>query len=168
MEEEFRRRRSISKDKIIFTRENRRKNSRTWKLQNQVVEKKEKKTVYSVSSSQNDDIRLFVLESISAFPFFNCFLNLQKRSSKVKKHMSQRYLLYRGIPKFLAIFSIKKMENGFFQRINRHFIVQTIHRRIDDSLREQRPNLGTALIQRYDSLTLYRLYDVTSLESIIR
>lgn len=82
--------------------------------------------------------------------------------------MFQRYLLYRGIPKFLAIFSIKKMENGFFQRINRRFIVQTIHRRIDDSLREQRPNLGTALIQRYDPLTLYRLYDVTSLESIIR
>lgn len=165
MEEEFRRRRSISKDKIIFTRENRRKNSRTWKLQNQVVEKKEKKTVYSVSSSQNDDIRLFVLESISAFPFFNCFLNLQKRSSKVKKHMFQRYLLYRGIPKFLAIFSIKNWKTVFS---NRRFIVQTIHRRIDDSLREQRPNLGTALIQRYDSLTLYRLYDVTSLESIIR
>lgn len=165
MEEEFRRRRSISKDKIIFTRENRRKNSRTWKLQNQVVEKKEKKTVYSVSSSQNDDIRLFVLESISAFPFFNCFLNLQKRSSKVKKHMFQRYLLYRGIPKFLAIFSIKNWKTVFS---NRRFIVQTIHRRIDDSLREQRPNLGTALIQRYDPLTLYRLYDVTSLESIIR
>lgn len=165
MEEEFRRRRSISKDKIIFTRENRRKNSRTWKLQNQVVEKKEKKTVYSVSSSQNDDIRLFVLESISAFPFFNCFLNLQKRSSKVKKHMFQRYLLYRGIPKFLAIFSIKDWKTVFS---NRRFIVQTIHRRIDDSLREQRPNLGTALIQRYDPLTLYRLYDVTSLESIIR
>lgn len=165
MEEEFRRRRSISKDKIIFTRENRRKNSRTWKLQNQVVEKKEKKTVYSVSSSQNDDIRLFVLESMSAFPFFNCFLNLQKRSSKVKKHMFQRYLLYRGIPKFLAIFSIKDWKTVFS---NRRFIVQTIHRRIDDSLREQRPNLGTALIQRYDPLTLYRLYDVTSLESIIR
>lgn len=165
MEEEFRRRRSISKDKIIFTRENRRKNSRTWKLQNQVVEKKEKKTVYSVSSSQNDDIRLFVLESIFAFPFFNCFLNLQKRSSKVKKHMFQRYLLYRGIPKFLAIFSIKNWKTVFS---NRRFIVQTIHRRIDDSLREQRPNLGTALIQRYDPLTLYRLYDVTSLESIIR
>ena len=165
MEEEFRRRRSISKDKIIFTRENRRKNSRTWKLQNQVVEKKEKKTVYSVSSSQNDDIRLFVLESISAFPFFNCFLNLQKRSSKVKKHMFQRYLLYRGIPKFLAIFSIKNWKTVFS---NRRFIVQTIHRRIDDSLREQRSNLGTALIQRYDPLTLYRLYDVTSLESIIR
>lgn len=82
MEEEFRRRRSISKDKIIFTRENRRKNSRTWKLQNQVVEKKEKKTVYSVSSSQNDDIRLFVLESMSAFPFFiassTCKSDLQK------------------------------------------------------------------------------------------
>lgn len=165
MEEEFRRRRSISKDKIIFTRENRRKNSRTWKLQNQVVEKKEKKTVYSVSSSQNDDIRLFVLESMSAFPFFNCFLNLQKRSLKVKKHMFQRYLLYRGIPKFLAIFSIKNWKMVFS---NRRFIVQTIHRRIDDSLREQRPNLGTALIQRYDPLTLYRLYDVTSLESIIR
>lgn len=165
MEEEFRRRRSISKDKIIFTRENRRKNSRTWKLQNQVVEKKEKKTVYSVSSSQNDDIRLFVLESISAFPFFYCFLNLQKRSSKVKKHMFQRYLLYREIPKFLAIFSIKNWKTVFS---NRRFIVQTIHRRIDDSLREQRPNLGTALIQRYDPLTLYRLYDVTSLESIIR
>lgn len=165
MEEEFRRRRSISKDKIIFTRENRRKNSRTWKLQNQVVEKKEKKTVYSVSSSQNDDIRLFVLESMSAFPFFYCFLNLQKRSSKVKKHMFQRYLLYRGIPKFLAIFSIKNWKTVFS---NRRFIVQTIHRRIDDSLREQRPNLGTALIQRYDPLTLYRLYDVTSLESIIR
>lgn len=165
MEEEFRRRRSISKDKIIFTRENRRKNSRTWKLQNQVVEKKEKKTVYSVSLSQNDDIRLFVLESISAFPFFNCFLNLQKRSSKVKKHMFQRYLLYRGISKFLAIFSIKNWKTVFS---NRRFIVQTIHRRIDDSLREQRPNLGTALIQRYDPLTLYRLYDVTSLESIIR
>ena len=131
MEEEFRRRRSISKDKIIFTRENRRKNSRTWKLQNQVVEKKEKKTIYSVSSSQNDDIRLFVLESISAFPFFNCFLNLQKRSSKVKKHMFQRYLLYRGIPKFLAIFSIKNWKTVFS---NESIVILSYKRFIDASM----------------------------------
>lgn len=122
-----------------------------------------------MSSSQNDDIRLFVLESMSAFPFFYCFLNLQKRSSKVKKHMFQRYLLYRVIPKFLAIFSIKDWKTIFS---NESIVVLSYKRFIDafidDSLREQRPNLGTALIQRYDPLTLYRLYDVTSLESIIR